>query len=383
LRADIIIDPEFQTWIPPLLPEELTTLEESLLRDGCRDALPIWETEGKSVLLDGHNRYTLCQKHGVEFRTTVITIKDRNHALLWIGENQLGRRNLTDGQRAALTVELLDLKRVIAGKIVKQYVGDDSHRQRQKRKTVAPSHKPGARKKRADSRKTLSQEKKVTTQQIQNARAVKNLSPDLYEQVRGGAITLPEAKKRARQQRQRRVLADIVQTEIAAPTGKFSLLLADPPWRYDFAEADNRKVENQYPTMSVEDICALAVPAAANSVLFLWATAPKLREALQVMERWGFEYQTHAIWDKKKIGMGYWFRGQHELLLLGTKNSFPAPEGSLRPPSIFKETRKKHSEKPEAAYTMIEEMYPNFDERHRVELFQRNPRPKWSGWGNQ
>ena len=93
---------------------------------------------------------------------------------------------------------------------------------------------------------------------------------------------------------------------------EFEVVYADPPWRYDFSKSDSREIENQYPTMTVDEICALKIPSAKNSVLYLWATAPKLREALQVMAAWGFEYKSHGIWDKEIIGMGYWFRGQHE-----------------------------------------------------------------------
>lgn len=100
---------------------------------------------------------------------------------------------------------------------------------------------------------------------------------------------------------------------------KYEVIYADPPWRYDFSKSNSREIENQYPTMSVDEICSLKVPTADNAVLYLWATAPKLLEALRVMDAWGFEYKTNAVWDKQIIGMGYWFRGQHELLLVVEK----------------------------------------------------------------
>lgn len=82
---------------------------------------------------------------------------------------------------------------------------------------------------------------------------------------------------------------------------KYDVIYADPCWRYDFSETDNRKIENHYPTMSIEEICALQLPTKINCVLYMWATAPKLKEAMQVIEAWGFEYKTHAIWDKKLL----------------------------------------------------------------------------------
>jgi N6-adenosine-specific RNA methylase IME4 len=164
------------------------------------------------------------------------------------------------------------------------------------------------------------------------------------------------------------------------PEGVFDVLLADPPWKYDFAETETREIENQYPTMTVSELAKLSVPSATDSVLFLWATAPKLREALAVLDAWGFDYKTHAIWDKEKIGMGYWFRGQHELLLVGTKGKFKAPPEGSRVSSVIRSARSKHSEKPDAAYVAIEQMFPH---GRRLELFARTERQGWERWGNQ
>ncbi len=84
------------------------------------------------------------------------------------------------------------------------------------------------------------------------------------------------------------------------PDGKYNVVLADPPWRYDFSVSDSRKIENQYPTMELDKICALSkeIPFADDCILFLWGTAPKLKESLTVIESWGFEYKTHAIWGR-------------------------------------------------------------------------------------
>src|SRR5215475_14918180 len=109
--------------------------------------------------------------------------------------------------------------------------------------------------------------------------------------------------------------------------GRFPLIYADPPWLYDFMSVDAWKVENHYPTMPIDEICALPIPdiTADDAILFLWATAPKLVEAMRVIGAWGFTYKTCAIWDKEWTGMGNYFRIQHELLLIATKGSIPPP----------------------------------------------------------
>jgi N6-adenosine-specific RNA methylase IME4 len=168
--------------------------------------------------------------------------------------------------------------------------------------------------------------------------------------------------------------------EVEAPAGKYDVIVADPPWKYDFAETESRQVENQYPTMTPEELAALEVPSADNCVLFMWATAPKLREALTLLEAWGFQYKTHAVWNKEKIGMGYWFRGQHELLLVATKGDVSPPPPAARPASVFSDARKGHSRKPECAYATIEAMFPT---ANRCEMFARGSRSGWTSWGNE
>lgn len=161
------------------------------------------------------------------------------------------------------------------------------------------------------------------------------------------------------------------------------VLYADPPWRYEHVKTENRAIENQYPTLSLDEICALPVSdaATADAVLFLWATSPKLAEAMQVVTAWGFVYRTCMVWVKDKIGMGYYARQQHELLLIATRGELPVPEPANRPASVVNADRGEHSHKPTIFYDLIEQMYPEFRKR---ELFLRGePRPGWSGWGNQ
>lgn len=167
---------------------------------------------------------------------------------------------------------------------------------------------------------------------------------------------------------------------IPLPIGEFSVIYADPPWKYDFSETTSREIESKYPTMTVEQIASMEIPSAENAVLFLWATAPKLLEALEIIKAWGFSYRTNAVWDKEIIGMGYWFRGQHEFLLVGTKGNVSPPEQSARVSSVIRQKRSEHSKKPGITYEIIEKMFPN---QKRIELFARNEREGWESWGNE
>lgn len=160
----------------------------------------------------------------------------------------------------------------------------------------------------------------------------------------------------------------------------YDIIYADPPWRYEHPISDSRRIENQYPTMDLEEIKRVEIPACDNCLLLLWATAPKLEESIEVMNAWGFRYRTCLIWDKKIIGMGYWFRSQHEILLVGVKGNFSPPKAEMRISSIFSEKKKEHSLKPDSIRKLIEKWYPD---KSKIELFARKHIFGWDVMGNE
>ncbi len=91
-ELEIFVDPEFRALIPSLSGEEYRQLDENLVRDGCREPLSVWRN-GKSILLDGHNRLKICEEHGLRFNTIEIEIADRDGAKIWIIQNQFGQCN--------------------------------------------------------------------------------------------------------------------------------------------------------------------------------------------------------------------------------------------------------------------------------------------------
>jgi len=95
-------DKEFSGLVPKLADEEYKQLEANIIKEGCRDPLVLW----KGILLDGHNRYEICQKNNIKFETVEIKLDSRDGAKIWIIQNQLGRRNLTPYQRGELVLGL-------------------------------------------------------------------------------------------------------------------------------------------------------------------------------------------------------------------------------------------------------------------------------------
>jgi len=166
------------------------------------------------------------------------------------------------------------------------------------------------------------------------------------------------------------------------PAGTFDVIMADPPWEYANSGGLPGQAANHYSTMTNEEIAALALPTAENAVLFLWVTNPLLAEGLELARRWGFEYKTNIVWIKRNLqrpGVGFYVRGRHELLFICTKGSMvPDQEGRSPIGSVVEADIRKHSEKPDEVYVLIEALYPG---GRYLELFARRNRPGWTTWG--
>jgi N6-adenosine-specific RNA methylase IME4 len=208
-----------------------------------------------------------------------------------------------------------------------------------------------------------------------------NKRPDLAEQVRLGSLK-PAA---AHRQMKRDEVADQV---TALPEGKYTVLYADPPWSYSDKQAvkgdfgtGTGAAECHYPAMTLPQLKALPVAdlAAADSVLFLWATSPLLPDALELARAWGFTYKASFVWDKMKHNMGHYNSVRHEFLLLCTRGSC-TPQNVKLFDSVQSIERGGHSEKPEAFRQIIETLYPA---GRKVELFARKQTKGWVAWGNE
>lgn len=174
--------------------------------------------------------------------------------------------------------------------------------------------------------------------------------------------------------------------------GTFSTIVADPPWRYGNTSTRGA-AEDHYPTMSIEELCALDVArerAADEAHLYLWSTAGHLPDAFAVMAAWGFEYKTYLVWVKPQMGMGNYFRVSTELVLFGVKGGIRTNDRGLR--NHFEAKRGKHSAKPRVFRELVKKASPG----PYLELFSRCSKDTlltgcdcsacsdgWTTWGNQ
>jgi N6-adenosine-specific RNA methylase IME4 len=361
---------------------EFDELVADIKANGLNQCIELYE--GK--ILDGRNRYRACLAAGVE----PLAVQYRgDDPVGYVISANLRRRHLDESQRAMVAAKLATLK-----------LGDNQHSE-------------GLPIGRGSELLNVGERTVARAREIQEFGA-----PELVDAVERGAVSVSAAADIATQpiEEQREIVArgerailraaqdirarkaEIRRAErierLAATCNqntpfpsdrRYAVLCADPPWHFEVYNEESgveRAAGNYYPTMSLDEICALPVLslAAPDAILFMWTTAPHLQESFQVLAAWGFEYKTNAVWVKDKIGLGYFVRNQHELLLVATRGDMPSPSPANRPPSVISAPRREHSRKPDEAYALIEAMYPALP---KLELFARQRRPGWDVWGNE
>ena len=377
---DIKVDSEFKSLIPPLTDEEYDGLRDSILSEGCRDALVLWG----DTLIDGHNRYEICEKHGVPFKTIQKDFDSRDAVIEWIILNQFGRRNLPAYERARLA---LRLKSYFAEKAkANQFRGANQYTV-----SLCPNlDKP------IDTKKELAKIAGLSHGTIAKVEKIEKVAtPELKEQLRSGTLSIDQAYQTVRREEKKQEVQQRIEEYATEQTGiiditaterKYNIVYADPPWQY--WESGNKNQALHYTTMTIDEICDLPVKDITddNCVLFMWVTYPILDQAFRVIESWGFKYSTAAfVWVKKNkqkdtpfVGCGAWTRANSELCLLATKGNVMRLDASIS--QVVESPIEEHSKKPDIVRELITNLV---GELPRVELFCRNPAEGWDVWGNE
>lgn len=179
----IKVDSEFQSLIPPLTDDEYQRLEKSILDEGVREPIITWN----STIVDGHNRYRICEKHDLDFKTTEREFDSRDAAKIWIYSNQLGRRNLEPGQKAALVIERNEAKVREAARL--RTGGRPSKKPGVSRTQVITATKqPDPEPEKGRTTEILAKQAGVGEATIKRVLKVKRENPDLYDKVKSGEV---------------------------------------------------------------------------------------------------------------------------------------------------------------------------------------------------
>lgn len=164
---------------------------------------------------------------------------------------------------------------------------------------------------------------------------------------------------------------------------KYRTIAIDPPWPYRWTGDSTSPRAISYPTMGMLEIAELPLKNLAESEahLYLWITADFNRrgEGSRLVQWWGFEYVGEIVWAKPGLGMGRFPRITHEFLCVGRRGKLPfAPPHDVHSVQHWPNSS-KHSEKPDAAYDLMERVSPG----PRLEMFARRQRLGWDTWGNE
>ena len=398
--------------------EDFSRLVADINEHGLQEKIVL--REGK--ILDGRNRYRALVsldrfdqfRDTIDFDHLAFTHAAPRDPLVWVLSKNLHRRHLSESQRAMVAAKLATLEPGRPSLWKKPADLPDSSHVEQDVEQQPPT--PGLTQ--AEAADTMH----VSERSVRSARKViEQGDDDLVAAVERGEIAVSKAEglaglpkdqqkelirsadpaalyaiikenkaQKSAEKKQRREVreAELAGRQRALPEKRYGVIYADPEWKFEPYSREtgmDRAADNHYPTSELADIKArdVAAIAADDCVLFLWATAPMLPQALEVMAAWGFTYKSHTIWRKADddglmLGTGYWFRNGHELLLVGTRGKAVAPAMGEQFPSVIDHPALRHSEKPGRFAELIEAYFPNLP---KIELNARATRPGWDAWG--
>jgi site-specific DNA-methyltransferase (adenine-specific) len=365
---ELKIDKEFHNLIPPLKDDELEQLEQNLINEGWRknEAIIVWN----GVIIDGHNRYNLCNKHKIEFKTIEKNFKNRDEVIVWIINNQLGRRNLMPYDR----IILYSKKEAILKPLAKENLSKGG-------KGLPILAK-------VNIREDISKLAKVSHGTYDKAKFIESkATKETKEKLSKGEETINKVYTELKKKEQRENIVKEFKNAPQLINGKkkYSIILADPPWHFWGGGWKNQT--QHYKTMSMDEIKNLPVKDLAdeNCILFMWVTFPVLKDVFEIMEAWGFEYSTCGFnWVKKTkegkwhFGLGYWTRANSELCLIATKGKPVRQSASVS--QIIDTIVEEHSKKPDIVRDKIVKLMGDLP---RIELFARKKVEGWDVWGNE
>jgi N6-adenosine-specific RNA methylase IME4 len=222
-----------------------------------------------------------------------------------------------------------------------------------------------------DTEEEAIQHFKVSRREIDKATKVLNTAPDLFEKVHIGEIALSNAYRQVKHKEEAQKIAST-----KPPQGTYQVIVVDPPWPFISRQDDpTHEIASPYKIKSIEEIKAFKVPAAEDSILWLWVPNTFLHDAFHVLEAWGLTYRTTLTWAKNSVGLGDWLGGQTEHCLLATKGNYRYLRNNES--TLLEAPRTKHSEKPDKFYELVERLCPG----EKIDMFARRKREGWTCWG--
>jgi len=387
------IDAELQSLIRPLTDEEYEQLKESVLAEGIRDPLVVWN----GILLDGHHRHKIAQEYGLEYQTIEIDLPDKEAAKEWIITNQLGRRNLTPLEASYYRGKLYESRKQhqyihpksvgknyprlrVSAELAEEYglsektIRNDAAFSRAVDKVA---EEIGEEAKHA----ILTGKANIPKQDVETLIEVKQKAPELIKPIINGEKSITEIEKEIKKAERNKEIQEqaerIKEMDFTPLNKKYDVIVVDPPWPYGTKyDPAGRRAANPYPEMSLDEIKAIELPAADDCVLWLWTTHKFMRYAFEIIDTWGFRDVAILTWVKDRIGLGSWLRSQSEFCIMAVKGK-PKINLSNQSTVIYGKLR-EHSRKPDEFYEMVNSLCAGY----KLDYFSREQRVGWDQFGN-
>lgn len=360
---------EVANLFPLMQGDEFEELKADIKQNGLIE--PIWlDKEGR--IIDGRNRHRACIETGItpRFRTW-----DNGKSLVgFVVSLNLKRRHLEKSQRAMLATDILPMLEKEARE--RQATSQPGIYGGKPLVAILPQAVDQGK-----AREFAADIMGVGSRYVQEAKSIRQKSPELAEKVKAGEMTIPEAKKEIKkQEREEYIKEQVKEIEMnlyQPPTGLFDVIVIDPPWPYGTKyDPNGRRAANPYPEMSLEQIKAIELPATENCVLWLWTTHKFLRYSFDILDGWGFRDVAILTWVKDRMGLGSWLRSQSEFCIMAVKG---IPTINLtNQTTVIHGPLREHSRKPDEFYEMVDGLCVGY----RLDYFSRERREGWSQFGN-
>lgn len=356
---------------PGMNDDEYRALRDDIAANGLLEA--IWLHPDGSII-DGRHRHRACLD--TETPPRFQTWDGNGSLVAFVVSLNMHRRHLTPSQKAAIAQDVLPKLEAEARERVVE-----AARTKWGGNISVPFDGQG------EARQQAAALLDVNPRYISDAKRIKNDAPDLFEKVKDGEITIPQAKRTMKEQErqekreQNHALVQQAESPLVAVDGQtFETIVIDPPWDWgDEGDCDQfGRARPTYATMTIDQIAALPVSelATPNAHIYLWITNRSLPKGFALLEGWGFRYITTLTWCKPSFGMGNYFRGSTEHVLFGVRGSLPLLRKDMG--TWFEAQRPgAHSAKPDRLFEIVESCSPG----PWLEMFSRRQRPGWVAWG--
>lgn len=378
------INPVFRDLIQSLTADEFKQLEDNVLAEGIRDAIVVWN----DTIVDGHNRYQLAQKHSLQFDLHEVDFNSQDEAVLWIIDNQLGRRNLTDFVKLELQQKRADVL-YERGKSIKSEVAINrgfAGNQHTKVDDLSIVDKTCRTEPAHNTQKEIAESLNWGTGKVARGQyVIKHAPEEVKEKLRAGELSMNEAYKAIKTEEKKAIVQEQIQVlkekEVQPSTGIYDVIVIDPPWQMEKIEREvaPNQVGFDYPTMTIDEIKAMDLPAEENCHVFMWITQKHHRHGFEIFDAWGVNFICEFVWHKnggfQPFGLPQF---NHEYVMYGRigtptfidfKNFF----------TCFNANRTGHSAKPEEFYDTIRRVTAG----KRIDMFNRRKIEGYDTWGNQ